>query len=210
MTKSMAILLAGALLAAAGCSSPDAKPGPEKKPGSMTKATVEPLAASATKAALPVPLANGSFEEWKDGMPTGWHASQRTDGKWSKVSPKKVPGAKRGAAMQLPSISDGNTVVASSQDVNGKTLLPDVHTRLRALCRATKGKQLRILFSYEKDGKVEKCSVSHSGSGEWEEVTKWFTLPAGFDESSCRVLIWCSPGQPGTVEVDDVSLWQVK
>ena len=182
----------------------------QSQPGSMAEATAKPLAASAAKATSLAPLVNGSFEEWKNGMPTGWHASQRVDGEWSKVNPKKVSGAEGGAAMQLPSISDGTTVVSSSQDVNGKTFLPDMHTRLSALCRATKGKQLQILFSYEKDGKVEKCSVSHSGSGEWEKVTKWFTLPAGFDESSCRVLIWRSPGQPGTVEVDDVSLWQVK
>ena len=142
-------------------------------------------------------------------MPTGWWASQRTDGKWSSVRLEKVPGAKGGAAMQFPSITDGKMVVVE-QNVNGKKLLPGVNTRLGALCRAAKGKQLHILFSYKKDGKEEKYGASHSGTGEWTEVKKWFTLPAGFDTSSCRVLIMCSSNQPGTVEVDDVTLQQVK
>jgi len=209
MTKSMAILLAGALLAAAGCSSPDGKPGPEKKPGAITKATVEPLAASAARADLPVPLANGSFEEWKDGVPTGWEASQRTDGKWRKVSPKKVPGAKGGTAMQFPLITDDKTAVVL-QNLKGKKLLPGVNTCLRALCRAAKGKQIHFMFTYKEDGKEKKHGAKHSGTGEWTEFEKWFTLPAGFDTSSCRILLVCSSNQPGTVEVDDVSLWQAK
>jgi len=154
-------------------------------------------------------LANGSLDKWKDGMPIGWQASQRTDGKWSKVRLEKVPGAKGGAAMQFPLIA-GERLVVVEQNVNGKKLLPGVNTRLDVLCRAAKGKQLHILFSYKKDGKEEKHGVEHSGTGEWTEVKKWFTLPAGFGTSSCRVLLLCSSSQPGTVEVDDITLQQAK
>ncbi len=210
------------LMAAMGACTPpttDAPQRAEKKATPATKpAPPAPLQAEKKEPAkpekkeppkpqpLPEIIVNGSFAEWRDGVPHSWNVREGQGDQWVTVQAKKTTGSKEGSvAVELP-VPGKDKLAVVSQTIAAHRISTGRKLTLSAMLKAPKEEELHAVVSYKVDGKEVKERVYTSGSGAWEKLENTFEVPANADPASFRISLIRRPLSDGAALVEMVSL----
>ncbi len=162
--------------------------------------------APAKKAAAVELLANGSFEQWKDGIPVGWSISEKTGDDWGLAAAKQAAEAKLGkAALELPAPKGGDYVLAS-QRLNAKKVKPGKPIVVSAQVKSGKGNRVSVVLSYKQNGKVEKVHRSYTGKGNWQKLQWTVDVPKDAVPGSLKLEVFRFAGKAPQVLIDAVSV----
>lgn len=188
---------------------PAAPPQAEKKTAAKPeqKQTVKPeQQAPPTPKPLPEIIVNGSFEDWRSGVPHSWNVREGQGDKWVTVQAKKTTGSKEGSvAVELPLPAKDNLAVLS-QTIAAHRIKTGRKLTLSAVLKAPKEEELHAVVSYKVGGKEVKERVYTSGSGAWEKLENTFEVPANADPASFRISLIRRPLSDGAALVEMVSL----
>lgn len=139
---------------------------------------------------MPNVLQNADFSAWTAGnAPDGWLAFDGTQGT---ALSKSADG--KGLSLPVPTGTNSLYVsqkVADTQNHRGKPL------RYGGKVKVSKGVEVHIVFSYWADGGEQKDRLAVKATGEWQDVSKEFVLPAKSALGNLKMYIFRKLGAAG-------------
>ncbi len=195
------------------------KADPAPAPAVQKEAVPAPAAEKKAPAAKPAEIkgpanpkwegiANGSFEDWKDGVLVGWNASLNEGKDWKPAAVKASTDANEGkASLELPAPPKGGQIVVS-QTISPNRLGAGRPTLFTAMIKAGKPQEVHVLFSYIQNGKEVKERITNKTAGAWEKIARPIAIPLDVEPNSLRLQIIHKAGGTEPAFVDGVSVMQ--
>ena len=140
---------------------------------------------------------NGTFDKWESEFPTGWEAD-----KIKTLS--KLDKAEKGVGFELTPDSEAIQFLKQRVTVynNGKNRTYEA--RMRG--KASEEEALLLSLRYIVDGECKYKTVSHLGSGNWEDIVNEITVPKEAKLSAIEVRVGVRNTAKEDVVIEDVSL----
>lgn len=151
-------------------------------------------------------LKNGSFEQWKAGVPVAWTLAMGQCDAWAPAKAKQGADARAGkVSLKLPPpAAPGDGLRLTQSAALPQPAPPRLHASIAVLCDAPGGVTLMLL--YRAGGQDAAAQAACAGTGTWEVLALEAELPPDTDPASFSLVLERVPAATGDVLLDDAQL----